>query len=187
MMLLASKAQHDNASTTEKNRLGNSDFTQDYINNAGTFSTSDVQNGWVHPGSPRWNWNSTNENTDTDDIGSQSMMQGVNDSGVTTGTGHTLEFEVVSSTGGSDFRVYVWGINGTAWSIMHWSMTAEPTGATSYTTLLNTGNIDAVRTNQTLSYNINLGTGYDYIVVCFRISGNTGETLILDNIQLLTI
>ena len=170
--------------STGTNILVNSDFTADYANNSGTFGDTWVQDNFVHPGSPRWNWDSINENTFTDSVGAQRMMYGINDNSSTTGS-QTLKFEVVSSTGGSVFRVYVWGIDGTGWTITHWNITAQPSGGTLVDTLLDTGLIDAVRTNEILEYTIDCGTGYDYLVFCFGVDANIGETLILDNIEFL--
>jgi hypothetical protein len=178
--ILSSKA--DAVSGT--NILGNSDFTIDYANNFGSFRTSDIQSNWVHPGSPRWNWDGANDYTTTDNVGAQRMMQGINDNSSTTGN-QTLRFEIVSCSGGQNFRVYVWGINGTGWSVTHWNLTAQPSGGTLIDTLLDSGNIAAPYTNEIIEYTIDCGTGYDYLLFCFGVDSNTGETLILDNIEFL--
>jgi len=159
--------------------MTNHSGTSDFETNWGNFTQNQAGMGWFRSGSSKWAYDSANELIAADNSGSNTLAQALADGGNSTGV-QTLRFTAGNSAGGgAELRVRVWGVNGN-FTYSHWS-------GLSGGTLLNAGADVATGDFPSTQFieNVDLGAGYDYLILELYTTGVSSGELTVDDVELL--
>lgn len=166
-------------------RTGNGSNDADFEYNSGTSDDADAGIGWIRPAGCKWNYDSTNNRAVADNSGAKVLAQVINDAGASTGL-HTLRFKALNDgDAGNTLIVRVYGVNG-SFSYNHWSDSFSSGTGVLLNTAVDVADSSITALTQFEQTDIDLGTGYDYLILSVETGGvdDTTETLAIDEFEL---